>query len=145
MGELIYLDKDAVTSQVTDVLKKFPQIAGAYLFGSGLGACRPDSDIDIGLVVEDIKLDERERAQLEAKIRDSFFPFNGHPYDIILLDLNNSIFCFRVVKEGRLIYAGNPGRIADVVEDVSRRYADSYPRYKAALQEIIAEVMSDGH
>lgn len=145
MGELICLDKDAVNSQVAGVLKKFPQIAGAYLFGSSLGACRPDSDIDIGLVVEDIKLNERESAQLEAEIRDSFYPFNGHPYDIILLDLKNSIFCFRVIKEGRLIYARNPDRIADVMEDVSRRYADSYPRYKDALQEIIAEVMSDGH
>jgi len=145
VGKLTYLEKDAVSAQVTNVLKKFPQIAGAYWFGSSLGACRPDSDIDIGLVLEDIKLNERERAQLEAEIRDSFYPYNGHPYDIVLLDLRNPIFSFRVIKEGRLIYTGNSDRISDIKEYVSRRYAESYPRYKAALQEIIAEVMHDGH
>lgn len=145
MGTLICLDKDTIFTQVTSALKKFPQIAGAYWFGSSLGTCRPDSDIDIGLVVEDIKLNERERAQLEAEIRDSFYPYNGHPYDIVLLDFRNTIFFYRVIKEGRLIYAHNPDRITDAMEDVSRRYAELYPRYKAALQEIIAEVMSDGH
>lgn len=145
MGELIYIDKDAVSAQVTEILIRFPQIAGAYLFGSSLGACRPDSDIDIGIVVEDSKLNEREREQLEAEIRDSLYPFNGHPYDVVMLDLKNSIFSFRVIKEGCLIYTRNPDRIADVMEDVCKRYADSYPRYKAALQEIIDEVMSDGH
>jgi len=145
VSKVVYLNKDAVSTQVKDVLKKFPQIAGAYWFGSSLGACRPDSDIDIGLVAEDIKLNEKEREHLEGEIRNFFCPYHGHPYDIVLLDLRNSIFSFRVIKEGRLIYACNPDRIADVMEDVSRRYGVSYPRYKAALQEIIVEVLSNGH
>ncbi|NPV73558.1 MAG: nucleotidyltransferase domain-containing protein [Pelotomaculum sp.] len=66
-------------SQVSSILKKFPQVAGAYWFGSSLEACRPDSDIDIGLVLEDIKLIERKKAHLEAEIRDSFGAYNGHP------------------------------------------------------------------
>jgi len=60
-------------------------------------------------------------------------PLNDHPYDIVLLDLKNAIFCFRVIKEGLLVYARNPDRIADVIEAVSRRYAGVYPRYRAAL------------
>lgn len=145
VGDLVYLDGDNISAQATYVLEKFPQIAGAYWFGSSLGACRPDSDIDIGLIVEAVKLNEREWAQLEAEIRDSFYPYQGHPYDIVLLKLENPIFCFRVIKEGRLIYASNPDQIGDVIEDVSRRYAESYPRYKAALQEIISGVLSDDH
>lgn len=145
LGELVCLDKGAVIAQVTSILKKFPQVAGAYWFGSSLEACRPDSDIDIGLVLEDIKLHEREKALLEAEIKDAFCTYNGHPYDIVLLDLANPIFCFKVIREGRLIYAHNHNRVTDVMEYISRRYAESYPRYRAALQEIIAEVMTDGH
>lgn len=143
MNELISVDTESIVYQATQVLKNFPQIAGAYLFGSALGKCRHDSDIDIGLILEDIKIGERERAILEADISNSFSPFNGHPYNITLFDLNNTIFCFRVIKEGRLIYVRNPDRVTDVMEDVSRRYADVYPRYKIALEEILSEVMSD--
>lgn len=141
----VAVDLEAVRVDVENILKKFPQVAGAYLFGSSLGACRPDSDIDIGLVLEDIKFGERKKALLEAEIKDSFYSFNGHRYDILLLDSDNPIFSFRVIKEGRLIYVRNLDRITDVMEQVSRRYAESYPRYKAALQEIIAGVIAHDH
>ncbi|MDD4238952.1 MAG: nucleotidyltransferase domain-containing protein [Desulfotomaculaceae bacterium] len=144
MGALIHIDQECIKEQAANILKDFPQIAGAYLFGSCLGGCRPDSDIDIGLVLEDIDISERERAQLEASIRNSFYPVNGHTYDIVLLELNNPIFCFKVIKEGRLIYIRNIDRITDVMEIVSRRYADLYPRYRRALQVIIDEVIADG-
>jgi len=145
VGELTYLDKESIRDQVAEVLRGFPQIAGAYLFGSALGACRPDSDIDIGLVLEDINISEREKAQLEAAIGNSFYPLNGHPYDIVLLELNNTIFYFKVIKEGCLIYVRNFDRITDIMEYVSRRYAESYPRYRIALQEIVDEVISNGN
>lgn len=144
MGALIHIDQDCIKEQTANILKDFPQIAGAYLFGSGLGVCRPDSDIDIGLVLEDIAINERERAQLGASIRNLFYPVNGHPYDIVLLELNNPIFFYKVIKEGRLIYVRNFDRITDVMEIVSRLYADVYPRYRRALQEIIHEVIADG-
>ncbi len=145
MGNLVSLDIDAITKQVTKTLKNFPQIAGAYLFGSALGACRPDSDIDIGLVPEDIRLSAKETAQLEAVIAGSFHPFEGHPYDIVLLNLGNPIFSFRIIKKGRLIYVRDLDRVQDVMEQVSRRYADVYPRYRIALDEILDEVVTGGN
>lgn len=144
MGALIHIDQECVKKQVANILKDFPQVAGAYLFGSCLGGCRPDSDIDIGLVLEDINISDREKAQLVASINNLFYPLDGHVYDIVLLELNNPIFCFKVIKEGRLIYIKTAERIADVMEIVSRHYADLYPRYRRALQEIIEEVIADG-
>ncbi len=144
METLMQIEQERVRKQAADILKNFPQIAGAYLFGSCLGRCRSDSDIDIGLVLEDIDISEREKAQLESSIRNMFFPLNGHTYDLVLLEFNNPIFYFKVIKEGKLIYIRNIDRITDVMEIVSRRYADSYPRYRRALQEIIDEVIADG-
>lgn len=37
---------EAIITKVVSTLKKFPLVAGAYLFGSALDMCRPDSDID---------------------------------------------------------------------------------------------------
>ncbi|OPX83559.1 MAG: hypothetical protein A4E53_04576 [Pelotomaculum sp. PtaB.Bin104] len=145
MGALIHIDQECVREQVADILKEFPQVAGAYLFGSCLGGCRPDSDIDIGLVLENVDISEREQAQLEASIRNSFHSFDSHTYDIVLLELNNPIFYYKVIKEGRLIYVRNIDRVTDVMEIVSRRYADLYPRYRRALQEIIDEVIANGY
>jgi len=52
------------------------------------------------------------------------------------------IFSFQVIKEGKLIYCRDPDRIADVLENVSRCYAEVYPRYRQALNEIMEEIES---
>lgn len=144
MGNLITLDTNTVTRHVSNVLRNFSEIAGAYLFGSALGKCRPDSDIDIGLVSENIWLTEKEAAQLESKVALSLKPFEGHLYDIAFLSPRHPIFSFRVIKEGKLVYVRDMERIRDLMELVSRRYADVYPRYRLALEEIMAEVVSGG-
>ncbi|SHI78308.1 nucleotidyltransferase domain-containing protein [Desulfofundulus thermosubterraneus] len=52
MNELMRVNLDPVVEQVKAALQNFPQVAGAYLFGSILRLCRPDSDIDLGLILE---------------------------------------------------------------------------------------------
>ncbi|WP_034634578.1 nucleotidyltransferase domain-containing protein [Desulfofundulus thermocisternus] len=145
MNELMRVNLDPVVEQVKAALQNFPQVAGAYLFGSILGSCRPDSDIDLGLILEPgIVLDSVESDRLEAAISLLLPPYEGHPYDIVLVNPEKPLFAFRVIKEGKLIYARNMERITDVMEYVSRRYADLYPRYRAALEEIFAGVMAGG-
>ncbi len=148
MGNMIKINIDEVCSYVASVVKNVPGIAGAYLFGSALqGKVRPESDIDIGLVPEKDSLSERETDFMESEVCNLLQQFRGHPFDVVTLTMNsnNIIFCFRVIKEGRLIYARNIDRIQDFMEHVSRRYAEVYPRYKQALEEIIEEVISPGN
>jgi len=110
-----------------------------------LEACRPDSDLDLGLVLEPgIKPDSLEGDRLEAAIALFLTPVEGHPFDLVLLNPEKPLFAFRVIKEGKLIYCRNWERVTDVIEYVSRRYADLYPRYRNALEEIFAEVMAGG-
>lgn len=143
--ELVRVHLESLVERVGAALRGFPQVAGAYLFGSILGACRPDSDIDLGLVLEPgIEPDSVEGDRLEADIALSLPTVEGHPFDIVLLNPEKPLFVFRVIKEGELIYCRNIDRVTDVVEYVSRRYADLYPRYRAALEEILAEVMTGG-
>lgn len=145
VGNLITLNTEAIIAQVVSTLRKFPLVAGAYLFGSALEMCRPDSDIDLGIVLVDNKMSAREREHLEADIANSLHSFEGHLFDVVILTTQDPIFSFKVIKEGRLIYAANMDRVTDFMEFVSRQYAEAYPRYKMALQEIIDEVILNGN
>ncbi|MCF8009875.1 MAG: nucleotidyltransferase domain-containing protein [Clostridiales bacterium] len=140
MGNMINRDIKAVTEQVNGALSDFHEVAGAYLFGSTLEMCRPDSDVDVGIIPVDFKLSEKERVYLESKILNCLNSSTGFSYDIVVLNLDNIIFSFRVIKEGCLIYSNDPDRVRDFIEQVSRIYAEVYPRYRRALEEILDEV-----
>lgn len=51
MAVLVQLPINEIQEAVAETLPHFPQVAGALLFGSALGSCRPDSDIDLGLII----------------------------------------------------------------------------------------------
>lgn len=143
MSELVKIDIDSVIAKVRTALENFPQVAGAYLFGSALGLCRPDSDIDVGLVLDrSVVPDSFEADRLEAQIALALTPLDGHPFDIVVLNPNDVIFCFTVIKDGRLVYCRDIERVTDVMEYVSRHYAEVYPRYRQALDEILEEMGS---
>jgi len=138
LPELVRINLEPVIKQVQAVLNEFPQVAGAYLFGSAMELCRPDSDIDLGLILEpEVKPDTQEGDVLASEVAFSLKPVNGHPFDVVLLDPGKPLFVFRVIKEGKLVYCRNRDRVTDLIEYVSRRYADLYPRYRRALEEIL--------
>lgn len=142
---MVKIDLEPVVELVEEALRGFPQVAGAYLFGSALEACRPDSDLDLGLILEpEIKPDSLEGGRLDAAIVLFLPPVEGRRFDLVLLNPEKPLFVFRVIREGKLIYCRNRERVTDVIEYVSRRCADLYPRYRAALEEIFAEVISGG-
>ncbi|MEW6227741.1 MAG: hypothetical protein AB1700_06530 [Bacillota bacterium] len=63
----------------------------------------------------------------------------------MVLEERDPLFTFKVLRQGRLVYCRDPNRITDVIERVSRAYAELYPRHKMALQETVAEVVADGN
>ncbi|MCR4430935.1 MAG: nucleotidyltransferase domain-containing protein [Tepidanaerobacteraceae bacterium] len=52
MGELIELDRVKLSNFVREKLEMFPEVAGAYFFGSVLEKMKPDSDIDLGIILQ---------------------------------------------------------------------------------------------
>lgn len=142
MMSLELVDRESIVQRVAGVLRHYPLVAGAYLFGSALDKCRPDSDIDIALVLEDIKLTERQKMNLEDEIAAQLTPLAGHPFDVVIIDPDKPVFGYQILRDGVLIYNRNRERVTDVLEMVSRRAADVYPRYRAALEEILAGVVA---
>ena len=92
---MVRTDEGLVKKAIVSVLEDMEEIAGAFLFGSALGPCRPDS-------------------------------LEGHPFQIVPLNITNCIFAFNVIKHGRLIYERDHETITNSIEILSRRYGENY-------------------
>jgi predicted nucleotidyltransferase len=66
---MVRVDRDEVTRRITAACSGCRDVAAAYLFGSALGDMRPDSDIDVGVVLRPIgDLDDRAAFQRELRV-----------------------------------------------------------------------------
>jgi len=138
MRQLTSIPLDTIVKVITPVLGTEQSVAGAYLFGSALELCRPDSDIDIGLVISPLfGLPEEYYEGVANNVINQLPPVDGHYFDIVPLNIVNSIFAFGVIKKGRLLYNRHPGIITDFIEKTSRLYAENYFRYREALRIIV--------
>lgn len=138
MRELICLNISKIIERLTPVLKSQEKVVGAYLFGSTLGPCRPDSDIDIGLLLApDISYSEKDAEKIQEEIFEELPHSGSHSYDLVILNYVSAIFAYRVITEGRLIYARDYEAVTDFMEKVSRQRAENYPRYRQALEVIV--------
>jgi predicted nucleotidyltransferase len=138
MSNLVVIDFQIVYEKVLPILKEYQEISGAIHFGSSLGKCRPDSDIDIGLICRPSFLkQEKNKEKLIEKILNQLPPVNGHAFDVVVVNTLPSILAFKIVKEGNIFYKNEPGVITDFFEQVSRRYGEDYPRYFTALQMVV--------
>lgn len=137
---LVTLDQTALAEHIASALRGATDlpVAGAYLFGSALSRCRPDSDIDVGLVpaagVDDLDADWTVQGRAEQVLR----PFRGHPVDVS--PLRAGLFAFEVVCSGRLVYVRDRAAVDDFVERVCRRGPELAMRYRHALAVVAASV-----
>lgn len=100
IGQLVTVDLKLVEERVRGILPDFPQVAGAYLFGSALSPCRPDSDIDLALVSHpgiSARGDPLGRERLEARVVTAMGRLDGHPFDVVVLDPDDAIFSFKAI------------------------------------------------
>ncbi len=137
MPELISVDIANIIKRIVPILKQREEVVGAYLFGSILGPCRRDSDIDLGLVLSpDIKITEKAAEKLLEEITNELSPVDNHYFDIIVLNRSSAIFAYKVITQGKEIYAVDADAVTDFMERVSRKRAEDYPRYRQALEAI---------
>ncbi len=137
MNKLVNVDISLILKKLIPVLKSREKVVGAYLFGSILGQCRPDSDIDVGLLLAPgVTYSEKEVEKIQTDILEELPPFKNHPFDLVILNNSSAIFAYRVISQGRLIYASDHEAVTDFKEIVSRQRAENYPRYRRALEAI---------
>lgn len=135
---MLPVDVRAVAEHVASCASRFPTVAGAYLFGSVLEEMRPDSDIDVAVVVPpQTHRDLLGVLTLEAKLQSALGQWGAHPFHVTVLDPDRPLFSFRPLCEGRLVYVGHEEVLTDFIEQVARRYSELYPRYRQAVKEVL--------
>ncbi|MBI4615692.1 MAG: nucleotidyltransferase domain-containing protein [Planctomycetes bacterium] len=127
----------AIREQVTTILGRYPEIAGAYLFGSlARGDARSDSDVDLGIVFRkrgETALDHhRTIGDLASRLEDVF---PGRRLDLVVLESQGPIFGHRVLMEGERIYAADFERCVDFESDTVVRAFDHRPTHDMVSAE----------
>lgn len=123
-----------VASEIAKILPRFPVVSGAYLFGSCLGNCRPDSDIDLALILANEPegpLDDTTDVAVEAALG----TFDGHPYHVTTLSARAVSFSFNVVRSGQLVYLVDRRRIGEFLSHVVSAHDDLEPFLKTYRRE----------
>lgn len=138
MKELIRLDLTRLQDYIASVLSDFPLVAGAYLYGSALGECRPDSDIDVGIIpASPDRRSARDRFDLETRVETALGQFDGHPFDVRTFFEDSPLFVVPAVRSGKLVFARDMDAVTDLLERAALRYRDAAPRHRQALREVL--------
>lgn len=134
-SDLVQIERHRLKAYIEEKIGQFSEIAGIYLFGSALGRMRPDSDIDLGLIlVPGAVKSEKELDFFLGKLYLALRNFEGHPFDLVSVRNVDTILAFEILRHGVPLLIKDEAVVLDVVEAISRRYADVYPRYKKALE-----------
>jgi predicted nucleotidyltransferase len=121
-------DLKSIERAVTAFLRSRPEVQAAYIFGSLLtGRSRPDSDVDIAVLVSD-KIMRRDHFRYRLELITSLMPILGRDdVDLILLNQAPPLLAHRVLKKGRLVFERSAStRVAFQVRTVNR-YLDTLP------------------
>ena len=138
LPKLIKLNIEDLIGKILPVLKSYSQIEAAYLFGSALDRVRPDSDIDIALLLSpNIDVENLESWTLAEEIGLHLTRLIGRSFDISLLNVKDYLFAMNVLTTGKLIYVKNNDILGDFIEKVSLRHRIWYNHYKQALLEVV--------
>jgi predicted nucleotidyltransferase len=120
-------------ARLPPVFEATPAVAAAWVFGSAArGESRPDSDLDIAVLLRDrhgsALTHRRELADLAARLESAA----RRRIDLVVLTLHDPIIAHRVLSEGILVYDADPERRIDFTSDALARFLDWAPSYEAA-------------
>lgn len=129
----------AIDAAIAHVLRGFPQVAAAWLFGSeARGDARPDSDVDVALLLHDRRLGLNECDRLIRTIAACLErAASAREIDVVLIERQPPIFVHRLLAEGRLVYDIDRDRRIDFESDAISRYLDFLPTYRIAADAAI--------
>jgi len=107
----------------------------AYLYGSyATDREHGDSDVDIGILVDEIDFDFKRVQKLERKLSKSV----QEEVDLRVLNGRETRFVYNVLREAELIFSEDEGLRADFEQETMRNYFDMirfYEQYDSYVQE----------
>lgn len=133
------MTQESKIEQLTAYLVNQEDVLAAYLFGSQVtGKMRPDSDIDVSLLLSDS--DKMERFERRLQMMNDISRICGTEADVIILNDAPAILAYRILKTGRLFYEMD--RRARITFEVraGKNYADLKPFREFFRRGILKEI-----
>lgn len=120
------MDVHSVSRAIREVLKNEEDVVAAYLYGStARGTRRPDSDLDLGILVggEPPKTLAALKLGLEGRLEDRL----GLPVQLVVLNFAPPDLVHRVLRDGRLVIDRDPSARVRFEVGSRREYFDVLP------------------
>lgn len=101
-----------------------------YLFGSSAaGHARPDSDVDLGVLLDTSVAEERyldRRLEVMAALE----PLLNRRVDVVILNRADPLLSHRIIARGKLVYCRDPVRRVRFETSRITEYLDTLPLYE---------------
>lgn len=135
------------TDAVNDLIERLrpiladqPKIAAAWLFGSAArGELRPDSDVDVGILLRDPRATAVDEylllGELTARLETATAP---RAVDVVLLEHQGPVFAHEALADGRLILEQDRKRRVDFEATTVMRGIDFRPTWELARRGQLA-------
>ncbi len=140
---MVRVDRAAVMRRIAEVCALHPEVVAGYLFGSALGAMRPDSDIDVGVVLRpcgdaDPAAAFRRELRLQGDLEAGLDGHEGHRFQVTIFkpSVDQSFFVVNALQGANLAYVADPTALTDFLERVAYLHRRDGPRHWAALAEV---------
>lgn len=142
MKEALSKEIISLRSIAKDMAKEFREVNLIYLHGSLLlGFEREDSDVDLAVIIGDVKETDIIKQQLTYS---DFFEsrFKKREIDLKIINTAPLAFKYSVIKKGEIIFSRNENFRADFEVEVTKKYLDFkyyYDQYNQALIDRLAQ------
>lgn len=134
----------AITDKLTTLMASRPEILAAYVFGSTVtGRMRPDSDVDVGVLLDSEafkQLPLKYRANLIADVGAALETFNA---DVILLNDAPPALAHNAITKGKLVFErSRSARVAFQVRNLNQ-FLDLEPIHRVHLHYLKRRYLKD--
>jgi uncharacterized protein len=117
-------------TNLPNILKKFPLIQAAYIFGSiASGKERKDSDLDLGIFPRSPEIRDQRLDILQELAQEGF-----SNVDLIFLDTDNIVLKYEAIRQNKLIYCTEDFDRGSTYSLIVRQYLDFLPFLKTQRQ-----------
>jgi len=123
--------KERLMGQLKDILRRYPEVAFAYLYGS-FAENLPLHDIDVGVYLTGIG--EKESTSYSLALSQTLSREVQVPVDVRVLNFAPVSFVYQVIR-GILISDRNEELRVHVVEETVRKYLDIKPIIHRGIKE----------
>lgn len=137
------MNSEEMIRALTEYLAEQDDVLAAYVFGSYVaGTARPDSDVDVAVLLSEPDSVARfeRRLQLMSEVSDAC----GREADVIVLEDAPPILRHQVLKNGRVIYERDREARVEFEVLAGKIYADLEPQRSLFRQALFREIREVG-